>query len=55
MPAGGGAEMDRVVGGMGELSAREEMSKVGGLVGKSVAKEQASRVLWLYCIRSMNL
>lgn len=55
MPAVGGAEMDRVVGGIGEPSAREEMSKVGGLVGKSAAKEQASRVLWLYCSRSMNL
>ena len=55
VPAGGGAEMDRAVGGIGEPSAREEMSKVGGLVGKSAAKEQASRVRWSYCSRSMNL
>lgn len=55
MLLGGGAELDRAVGGTGEPSVREEQRRVGGVVGKSLAKEQASRVLWLYCSSSMNL
>lgn len=55
MPPGSGAELDRVVDGTGGPSVPEELSRVGGFEGKSPTKEQASRVLWLYCSRSMNL
>lgn len=47
--------MDRVAVGSGEASVREGQRTAGGVVGNSLAKEQASRVLWLYCSRSMNL
>lgn len=55
MPPGRGAELDRVVDGTGGPSVPEELSRAGGFEGKSPTKEQASRVLWLYCSRSMNL